>query len=578
MITKQKKISLWIIWAVIWPAIIMLVYQTQAPAFEDAGLDILFFAFFMFIVALFPIIVNDTPVFFIHGISLVVFLYFGLFAEMMLTQLAYLVLFIKLRLAKEDHYKIPLNLLMFMFVSLGSAAVYYLLGGTHGVINIRSAQELLPVLVYPLAVICINQLFLLGIKRLLFQQQVRMIDKSLIWELVNNLFVLPVGLVLYILYIEIGIAALFYVGVPFISLSIILMLYYRSRRINSYLQRTSDIGHALTEKLEVSEVLDRFVDNISSLLEVDYAYVFDAEKEERLSLIRFHDKHQRKQLPEVTLHKFEGVSGRVLGNKRGLYYRYRKQWASIAPEYVPEDVESIISLPIDRNQQVVGVLTLASSKKRAYEKYQYMIANILTNYLAVAIENARNYEQTKRESEICPLTGLYNYRYFEKKLQEHFQYMQEDDSPKPMSLVLIDLDHFKQVNDKYGHESGNEALIELANRLTSIIGDKGTVARYGGEEFIILLPNVSQEHALHIAEHVRRKIANEPFFLHEHILEQKGPLEAHITASIGVATYPDDCQEPVELIRHADRAMYMGAKRKGRNKVASYERLSETAE
>jgi len=95
---------------------------------------------------------------------------------------------------------------------------------------------------------------------------------------------------------------------------------------------------------------------------------------------------------------------------------------------------------------------------------------------------------------------------------------------------------------------------------------------------VILLPNVNQEHAYHIAENIRRQIANEPFVLSEHIMDKEDPIEVNITVSVGTATYPEDCEDPRELVRHADRAMYIGAKRKGRNKVAAYEKVVETAE
>ncbi|MYL53343.1 diguanylate cyclase [Pontibacillus yanchengensis] len=579
MLTKQKKVALWVIWVLLWPSIFVLIYQLQPPTFQGHEIDLLSFALLMGIVALFPIIVNGTPIFFIHGIGLTVFIYFGLFVEIMLTQMAYIILFAKLRLPKNDLYKIPLNFLMFMFVSIGAAGVYYLFGGRHGALEISSPMDIIPILAYSLAIILINQLLLNLIRTFIVGLPSKFFNRSLLWEGVSNLIILPVALVLYILYVEIGLGAIYYVGVPFVSLSIILMLFYRSRRINDYLQRTSDIGHELTEKLEVSEVLDRFVENISTLLDVNYAYIYDVdESKDWLTLIRFYDATEERDFPTDDLHKFEGISGKVWGNAQGIYYHSRKQWEEGNTKFMPEEVESVISIPILRHNQVVGVLTLTSKKKRAYEKYQYMIVDILTNYLAVAIENARNYEETKRQSEICPLTNLYNYRYFEKHLQAYFSQLQKNGVPERIALILLDLDHFKEINDQYGHESGNEALCELADRLRNIISDKGTVARYGGEEFVILLPNVNQEHALHIAEHVRRKIANTPFTLHEHILEEKNPVQVYITASIGIATYPDDCEDPMELVRHADRAMYMGAKRQGRNKVASYEKVVETAE
>lgn len=577
MVSKQKRMGIWLVWAFLWPTLILAVYNLFEANFQGNWFDILSFALLVCIVAMLPIIVNDTPVFFIPGVGLAIFLYYGLFAEMILSQIAYITLLAKVRLPKALWFKIPLNLLMFLFVSILSAGVYYLLGGEHGSITITSPMDVVPIIGYVIAYFIFNQMILTLFKYFLNDTKPKFFGKDFWVDFYNTMIVLPVGFVLYILYVEIGASAIYYVGVPFVSLAIILKLFYSSQRINDYLQKTSEIGHELTGKLKVGEVLDRFVEKISTLLDVHYAYVFDVENDERLNLIRFYDSEEKIHFPNIQIAKFESISGKVWGNAQGIHYRSKKQRAHIDSTYLPEDVESVISIPIERNQRVVGVLTLASKQKRAYEKYQYMIVDILANYLAVALVNARNYEETKRKSEICPLTKLYNYRYFEDTLHEYFHYLQKTNKKENISVVLLDLDHFKRVNDEYGHESGNEALCELAERLTTIIEDKGTVARYGGEEFVILLPQVNQEHAEHIAEHVRRKIANEPFTLSNHILKHDQPVKVHLTASLGVATYPEDCEDPRELVRHADRAMYMGAKRRGRNKVASYEKM-ETAE
>ncbi|WP_053219013.1 GGDEF domain-containing protein [Virgibacillus senegalensis] len=231
-----------------------------------------------------------------------------------------------------------------------------------------------------------------------------------------------------------------------------------------------------------------------------------------------------------------------------------------------------MSVPLERDNMVVGVITLVSRQKRAFEKSQFMMLSILTNYLAVSIKNAKNYEETKMRSERDALTRLYNFRYFEDYLQMYFANQQPEHLSEPSSMILLDLDHFKAFNDTYGHQSGNEILRELAARLTRIIGQKGITARYGGEEFIVFLPKSNKSSALFLAEVIRKSISEDPFHLSDHIMDGQETITVSLTASIGVASYPDDCSEPLEMIRHADRAMYIGAKRKGRNRVAVYEK------
>lgn len=191
---------------------------------------------------------------------------------------------------------------------------------------------------------------------------------------------------------------------------------------------------------------------------------------------------------------------------------------------------------------------------------------MLANFLAVSIENARNYERKKYESERCPLTNLYNYRYFTNLLENLFSQLRND-CAKIFSIVLLDMDDFKKVNDTYGHEAGNEVLRQLARRLERFVGKKGTVSRYGGEEFVIVFPNVAEEECFQMAEKVRQLVAGEPFYVAKTFKERRGAA-IRMTASIGIATAPIHGEDPLSLVRNADRAMYTGAKREGKNRVA----------
>ena len=230
-------------------------------------------------------------------------------------------------------------------------------------------------------------------------------------------------------------------------------------------------------------------------------------------------------------------------------------------------------VPVIRNHHIVGLIILAKKKKRAYDKSQLMILDILASHFGVAIEKARHYEETKRNSERCALTKLYNYRFFENVLEKEFGKLITKENTC-LSLILLDLDHFKSVNDTYGHQSGNEILIQVANRLSTIVGSNGIVARYGGEEFVVLLPNVERKQCYEIAEKIRLNLANRAFTLKQHIKETNTAQLVKVTASIGFATAPDDAEDGLSLIRHADRAMYVGAKQAGRNKVAEYRKSS----
>jgi diguanylate cyclase (GGDEF)-like protein len=232
-------------------------------------------------------------------------------------------------------------------------------------------------------------------------------------------------------------------------------------------------------------------------------------------------------------------------------------------------------LPIERDNQVVGILVLLSEQRNIYEKYQFMLIELLANFMAVSLLNAQHYEQTKQISEHCALTGLYNYRYFDDALKGLFQ---ERAPENPVSLIMMDLDHFKQVNDTYGHEAGNDVLREVAARLSREIVDEDVVlARYGGEEFAVILPNCGSARAAKVADTLWRSITAQPFHT-KNTLDFDQNVLLKMTVSVGVASYPENSEDELELVRHADRAMYVGAKQKGRNRVSIYHELNQKTE
>ncbi|MBT2707643.1 sensor domain-containing diguanylate cyclase [Bacillus sp. ISL-47] len=569
MVSSQIKAIVWGIWLLIFPAGLLITYYFFPPQIAGQGINLFAFFILMFFVSVMPMVVNNTPIFLLQWVSMAVFLTFGLLVEMVMVQLAVIILLMKLKLQKHEFFRLPLNSLMFFAVSLASGLAYFAMGGKTGIDVIANPQYFWVAAAYPLIHFTLNQLLLSLIQYTVYGRKSSFFEKDLVWELVTSLITFPIGLVLYILYLEVGLLALLFVGVPFVSLSIILHLYYSSEKINDYLQKAAEIGHQMAERLYVNEVMDLFILKLNEMLPVDNAYILDIVDENALQLIYRVENGQKKELDLKPLKKNEGISGRVWFTRKSALFHSKKEWKSVAKEFLPDGAESIISVPIVRSNEVIGVLLLSSNKKRAYEKSQLMIVDILCSHFAIAIENAKHHEETKAKSERCALTKLYNYRYIENKLSEEFSRMQKGEKDL-LSLIILDIDHFKQVNDTYGHQSGNEILCELANRLTNIMGNEGIVARYGGEEFVILLPDANKEAAMKWAELVRQTIANRPFNLRHHMDKSSRSRTVHITASIGVASAPMDADDSLALIRHADRALYIGAKRAGRNRVAEY--------
>ncbi|ASN05098.1 sensor domain-containing diguanylate cyclase [Virgibacillus necropolis] len=569
MVSVKRINVLLIIWAIFWPLSLFVTFNYTYLNIQGNLIDIVLFGTFMCVVASFPLVINNAPIFFVNGISIAVFVSFGLFAEMILTQLAILFVLIRVGVGKKEYYRYPLNLLMFTVVSIVGALVYYLLGGNHESFDFTSFQDIIAIFGYAISAFLVNQLIIHITQRVFYQKKDKLFSKGFFWELQSTLIVLPVGFVLFILYDEIGRIAIFYMGIPFVMISVILRLLYSYHEVNRYLEETGEIGHQLTKRMEVNQVHDIFINKLCDLVPMDCSYIYMV-VDNHLELVRFYDVTKKVIAMPERIAKDEAFSGKVWATEKPIIYNNSKEWITIKHSKIPDNMESVISLPIEYNNRIIGIVTIITKEKKAYGKVHLRILTILTNYLGVAIENAKNYEITKTNSEIDGLTKLYNYRYFNNAIEE---YGSTSIGNSVYSLILLDLDHFKQVNDTYGHEAGNEILCLFADRLTEFIGDQGLVARYGGEEFVVSLPHVDLKHAFQMAEAIRVLIADTPFPVEKHILPHDNVEDVPITASIGVAAYPEHCESPIELIRHADRAMYLGAKQCGRNKVAIYQEL-----
>jgi diguanylate cyclase (GGDEF)-like protein len=169
-----------------------------------------------------------------------------------------------------------------------------------------------------------------------------------------------------------------------------------------------------------------------------------------------------------------------------------------------------------------------------------------------------DFERARESAYTDELTGLRNYRFFVEQLNH--EVLRTDQYDEPLSLIMIDVDHFKQYNDRNGHEAGNEVLRRVSALVRKTLRKVDVGARYGGEEFVVLLPSTPKVGAQLAAERLRTAIETQDFF---HAAEQ--PL-GRLTASFGVATYPADGRTAKELVEQADRALYV-AKAGGRNRV-----------
>jgi diguanylate cyclase (GGDEF)-like protein len=218
------------------------------------------------------------------------------------------------------------------------------------------------------------------------------------------------------------------------------------------------------------------------------------------------------------------------------------------------DVPGALEIPLTYRNSIIGVLVAEDdTPNRVWEDEEMLMVRTVADQLAVAISHARLFRQVQLQAMTDSLTGLYNYRYFQERLDREIK--AADRNNESLSLILLDLDHLKRINDTHGHRAGDAALRHVASILQATVRDIDVCARYGGEEFVIILPQCSRDAAFQVAERVREAIAL-----------QTAPRIGSVTASIGLASYPAPARTKEELIEMSDRAMYQ-AKEAGRNRV-----------
>jgi diguanylate cyclase (GGDEF)-like protein len=220
--------------------------------------------------------------------------------------------------------------------------------------------------------------------------------------------------------------------------------------------------------------------------------------------------------------------------------------------FVPRGFSFGIGVPVKYKQEARGILILFDREKQGLSRQESEVLEAVGNQIGVAVENARLYHKVKVMAEHDALTGLFNRHKFFGLLEQELQRCQRYKSK--CGILLLDIDHFKDYNDTFGHPAGDECLKRAARIFKESVRSTDVTARYGGEEFVVLVVETSAQGTLSVAERLRRKI------------ETEGGKEPFPTVSIGVAIYPDDAASVQNLLLIADNALYT-AKRLGRNRT-----------
>jgi diguanylate cyclase (GGDEF)-like protein len=334
-------------------------------------------------------------------------------------------------------------------------------------------------------------------------------------------------------------------------------------RHNDEISTLIDIGKALTSHLSLDAVYQVVMEKISELLQPQAWSLLTVDEQTRELSFEIVVSSAVGQLQGTRLQPGEGIAGWVAENGTPLLVPDVNQdprFARHIDERIGFVTRSIVCVPLIVNQQTIGVIQLLNSAdKGEFSPQDQQILAVIADFTAIAIENSRLMARIHSLTITDPLTSLYN--------SEHFQTLCEYELERAkrlnteLSLIFLDLDHFKQVNDTHGHLTGSRVIRESGHLFQRVIRKMDYAARYGGDEFVFLLPSTSKNGALALAEKLLSSLRQTPFYA-----DSGQPVQ--ITGSLGIATYPTNACSLKDLVKQADEAMYR-VKHSTRNGVES---------
>jgi diguanylate cyclase (GGDEF)-like protein len=253
----------------------------------------------------------------------------------------------------------------------------------------------------------------------------------------------------------------------------------------------------------------------------------------------------------------DGVTGQVAASRQPLLVADISSSPFEGHDSERYYTRSLISVPIVYRGRLYGVINVNNKRSReAYDANDLELLLHLAAHAAVAVANAQSYEEVLDRAQHDSLTGLANHGYFWSAIDREWE--RADRYSRSLSVVMMDLDHFKHSNDVHGHLTGDETLRKMAQILQDGARTADLPARYGGDEFAVILPETDEEGAIAFGEKIRQRVEG----------ERVGPDGNPVTVSVGVATHPGNGTTAADLVRAADHELYR-AKQSGRNRVCS---------
>jgi diguanylate cyclase (GGDEF)-like protein len=339
-------------------------------------------------------------------------------------------------------------------------------------------------------------------------------------------------------------------------------LFQASKQQAERLEVLNKVVQAIGSTIELDKLLELIYNQLSTAVpcETYYVSLYDADEQELDIHILLDDG---KRYPPARIPLSDGLASWVIENKQPLLIRQLSKEIDTLP-VKPINLgqnrysESWLGVPMLLGDHILGLLAIASYKANAFSQEDRSMLSNVAAQAALAIDNARHHAEVEEQARRDSLTGAYNHGYLLKRLNEEVELARLN--RLPLSLIMMDIDHFKTYNDTYGHVVGDDVLCMVVNVIKSHVKKNDIVGRWGGEEFAVALPGVSTSQALIVAERIRGTLAK------MHLTDRDGHPIVKPTMSQGIATFPLDVEDAHDLVDIADQALYI-AKQRGRDQI-----------
>lgn len=322
-------------------------------------------------------------------------------------------------------------------------------------------------------------------------------------------------------------------------------------QLRSELDLLNDIGKTLTSSVDISEVLRILMAKVGQFLKARNWSLLLLDEERQVLRFEVAVGEVSEKLLGKELSLDEGVAGWVARSGSSeliLNVKDDKRFCSRFDSEANFETRSIVCVPLINKGRILGVIELVNKvEEDRFTEFDMRLLKMIADFTAVAIDNAINFRKVKELVITDDHTSLYNVRFMYDYLDQAI--LNSGRSGESLSLLFFDLDHFKKINDTYGHLCGSAVLKEVGLFLKKMVRSGDIPIRYGGDEFVVIMPNTTKEEAFEFAKRLRALILGNRF------LSDRG-LNLQVKASYGVASFPEDARNKEDLISLADAAMY----------------------